>query len=83
MGGTTGALYSLMFMCAANEIAKDENSKQNWPAVWCRACSMGLTGMMRYSQAQLGDRTMVIFFAYAAFFNCSILFFLLYFYFAV
>lgn len=58
MGGTSGALYSLMFTTAATEMSKVFTVK-NWVDVWAQAWSAGLDGILKYSKAKLGDKTMV------------------------
>ena len=58
MGGTSGAIYSLMFTTAAAELSKI-NSAENWLKVWAQAWRAGIGGVMKYSKARLGDKTMV------------------------
>lgn len=48
MGGTSGALYSLMLV-AASRTAPD------WPTAWQQALQLAMT----YSKARVGSRTMV------------------------
>ena len=48
MGGTSGAVYSLMFVGAAQKIPE-------WPVAW----ENGLNTVLKYSTARLGHRTMV------------------------
>lgn len=48
MGGTSGAVYSLMFVGASVNVP-------NWAAAW----QSGLDTIMKYSSARLGHRTMV------------------------
>ena len=57
MGGTSGALYSLTFTLAAKELANTE--EKDWPRLWCNAWRSAIDGVMRYSKAKLGDKTMV------------------------
>lgn len=58
MGGTSGALYSLMFTAAAAKLSKINNVK-DWLEVWAQAWRAGIDGIMKYSKAKLGDKTMV------------------------
>lgn len=58
MGGTSGALYSLMFTTGANEMSKIF-TVENWIEVWAQTWAAGLDGILKYSKAQLGDKTMV------------------------
>ncbi|XP_066998700.2 PTS-dependent dihydroxyacetone kinase 1, dihydroxyacetone-binding subunit DhaK [Anabrus simplex] len=56
MGGTSGAIYSLLFMTASNALHKmDQLTAENWGLVW----KSGLDGVMSYSNARPGDRTML------------------------
>ncbi|XP_075044065.1 triokinase/FMN cyclase isoform X4 [Mixophyes fleayi] len=54
MGGTSGALYSLFLMAAAQPL-QDESGPQAWAA----AMDAGIEAMKRYGGAEPGDRTMV------------------------
>ncbi|XP_015111947.1 uncharacterized protein LOC107037741 isoform X2 [Diachasma alloeum] len=58
MGGTSGAVYSLFFATAAAALAKN-SSEDNWTKLLANAWRSGIDGVMRYSKAQLGDRTML------------------------
>ncbi|XP_012268299.2 triokinase/FMN cyclase-like [Athalia rosae] len=58
MGGTSGAVYSLMFTTAAAELEVSVDSKVS-PLSWAHAWRGGIDGIMRYSKARLGDRTML------------------------
>lgn len=58
MGGTSGALYSLMFTTAAATFV-DTSKNDNLMQIWARTFRAGINGMMMYSKAQLGDKTMV------------------------
>lgn len=57
MGGTSGALYSLMFTLAGKELANCDN--ENWPQLWHNAWKTAINGIMKYSKARIGDKTMV------------------------
>lgn len=48
MGGTSGAIYSLMFVGASQKVP-------DWPQAW----ENGLNTVKKYSAARLGDRTML------------------------
>lgn len=56
MGGTSGALYSLMFTLAGKELA---NSHENWPQLWHKAWRTAINGIMKHSKARIGDKTML------------------------
>ncbi|XP_046417141.1 triokinase/FMN cyclase-like isoform X2 [Neodiprion pinetum] len=58
MGGTSGAIYSLMFTTAAAEL-KLPQCGQVCPLTWSQAWRGGIDGILRYSKARLGDRTML------------------------
>ncbi|OXU20996.1 hypothetical protein TSAR_015499 [Trichomalopsis sarcophagae] len=58
MGGTSGAIYSLMFTAAAVEMSKINNA-ENWLKVWAQVWRAGINGIMKYSKAKLGDKTMI------------------------
>lgn len=57
MGGTSGAIYGLMFTAAATELVKCK--QEEWTRAWARAWRAGIAGIIKYSKAQPGDRTMV------------------------
>lgn len=60
MGGTSGAVYSLMFTTAAAALAKVDDKKEvEWETVWDEAWRCAIDGIMKYSKARPGDRTMV------------------------
>ncbi|KAJ8682575.1 hypothetical protein QAD02_018367 [Eretmocerus hayati] len=59
MGGTSGALYSLMFTAASAELSKIDKNRQDWSKIWALTCRAGLNGIMKYSKARLGDKTMI------------------------
>ncbi|KAL1462967.1 hypothetical protein WDU94_014764 [Cyamophila willieti] len=54
MGGTSGALYSLFFLAAASHVQKN---RKNWN--WAEAFVTGVEGVLRFSAARKGDRTML------------------------
>uniref|UniRef100_A0A8D9FGS0 Triokinase/FMN cyclase n=1 Tax=Cacopsylla melanoneura TaxID=428564 RepID=A0A8D9FGS0_9HEMI len=54
MGGTSGALYSLMFLSAASWV---QRHKDSWD--WGQAFIAGVEGVLRFSAARKGDRTML------------------------
>ena len=56
MGGSSGAMYSLLFEAAAGMI---ETSEEVTADLVGKAFSSGLSAMMKYGRAQVGDRTMV------------------------
>ncbi|XP_058808778.1 triokinase/FMN cyclase-like isoform X2 [Phymastichus coffea] len=58
MGGTSGAIYSLMFTTAAAEMSKNEKV-DNWIKVWSVTWRAGINGITKYSKARLGDKTMI------------------------
>ncbi|XP_015597542.1 triokinase/FMN cyclase [Cephus cinctus] len=58
MGGTSGAIYCLMFTTAATELALAKQD-ESWMHSWAHAWRGGLEGIMRYSKARLDDRTML------------------------
>ncbi|XP_073514109.1 triokinase/FMN cyclase isoform X2 [Phyllobates terribilis] len=54
MGGTSGALYSLFLMAAAQPL-----QNQSGPQAWAAAMDTGIETMKRYGGAEPGDRTML------------------------
>ncbi|XP_063227419.1 PTS-dependent dihydroxyacetone kinase 1, dihydroxyacetone-binding subunit DhaK-like isoform X2 [Bacillus rossius redtenbacheri] len=56
MGGTSGAIYSLMLTTASSALEQEARAGAH---EWARAWAAGLAGVMRYSTARLGDRTML------------------------
>ena len=56
MGGSSGAMYSLLFEAAAVQL---EQSTKITPVQVGTAFSLGLSAMMKYGGAQEGDRTMI------------------------
>uniref|UniRef100_UPI00398E72F3 triokinase/FMN cyclase isoform X1 n=2 Tax=Pristiophorus japonicus TaxID=55135 RepID=UPI00398E72F3 len=54
MGGTSGALYSISLIAAAQNL-KDNNN----PSAWAAAFNSGIEAMKRYGGAEPGDRTML------------------------
>ncbi|XP_077144119.1 triokinase/FMN cyclase [Ranitomeya variabilis] len=54
MGGTSGALYSLFLMAAAQPL-----QNQSGPVAWAAAMDTGIEAMKRYGGAEPGDRTML------------------------
>ncbi|XP_078076607.1 triokinase/FMN cyclase-like [Mustelus asterias] len=54
MGGTSGALYSISLMAAAQSL-KDNNN----PSAWADALNTGIEALKRYGGAEPGDRTML------------------------
>ena len=57
IGGTTGALYSIMF-AAASQAFLNEEEQVTWRN-WLQAGQLGLAAIMKYGGAGLGDRSMV------------------------
>jgi hypothetical protein len=57
MGGTSGALYSLFLAMAG--MALEAEMKAITARTWAVAWIAGTDGTLRYSQAKLGDRSMV------------------------
>lgn len=53
MGGTSGALYSLFFLSAASYV-QDQGKVD-----WVRMFIAGVNGILNYSTARQGDRTML------------------------
>ncbi|XP_008553178.1 triokinase/FMN cyclase isoform X1 [Microplitis demolitor] len=58
MGGTSGAVYSLMFTTAASALA-DSEAEAGWPQLWAQAWRSAINGVIKYSKAEPGDRTML------------------------
>ncbi|KAJ1178250.1 hypothetical protein NDU88_003497 [Pleurodeles waltl] len=54
MGGSSGALYSLFLLAAAQTLRTGSG-----PPVWCDAVDAGIAAMKRYGGAEPGDRTML------------------------
>ena len=61
MGGTSGAVYGLLFSAASDELRKmkDGRGSLNLLAHVANSWHEGLQGIMRYSKARQGDRTML------------------------
>ena len=57
MGGTSGALYSLMLTMAG--MALEAEVEAVTARTWATALRAGTNGTLHYSQAKLGDRSMV------------------------
>lgn len=57
MGGTSGALYSLMLTMAG--MALETETEAVTAKTWVEAWLAGTHGTLHYSQAKLGDRSMV------------------------
>jgi hypothetical protein len=57
MGGTSGALYSLLFTMAGMALGAEVKAvtARTWAVAWIA----GTDGTLRYSQTKLGDRSMV------------------------
>nr|CAD7569435.1 unnamed protein product [Timema californicum] len=56
MGGTSGAIYSLLLTTASSSLdGLEEVGAETWGKAW----RCGIQGIMRYSTARLGDRTML------------------------
>ncbi|XP_012275857.1 triokinase/FMN cyclase isoform X2 [Orussus abietinus] len=58
MGGTSGAVYSLLFTTAGTELSLAK-SGEDWLETWAHAWRGGIDGIIRYSKARIGDRTML------------------------
>ncbi|KAK0161994.1 hypothetical protein PV327_008378 [Microctonus hyperodae] len=58
MGGTSGAVYSLLFTTGASALA-EANDKDDWRKSWSRAWRCAIDSVMKYSKARPGDRTML------------------------
>ncbi|CAG2053599.1 unnamed protein product [Timema podura] len=56
MGGTSGAIYSLLLTTASSSL---EGLEEIGAEIWGKAWRCGIQGIMRYSTARLGDRTML------------------------
>ncbi|KAK2162652.1 hypothetical protein LSH36_94g01041 [Paralvinella palmiformis] len=54
MGGSSGALYSLMLTAASGPLASDTSTE-----AWCTALELGVQAIMKYGGAEPGDRTML------------------------
>ncbi|XP_043280408.1 triokinase/FMN cyclase-like isoform X2 [Venturia canescens] len=59
MGGTSGAIYSLMFKAAVSEFVDCTNDEKCWNRTWLRVWKRALAGITKYSKATPGDRTML------------------------
>lgn len=59
MGGTSGAVYSLFFTTAAFSLSKSNERNDKWDKLLSDAWKFGIDGVMKYSKAKPGDRTMV------------------------
>jgi hypothetical protein len=57
MGGTSGALYSLMLTMTG--MALEAEVEAITARTWATALRAGTNGTLHYSQAKLGDRSMV------------------------
>ncbi|XP_029049358.2 triokinase/FMN cyclase-like isoform X3 [Osmia bicornis bicornis] len=58
MGGTSGALYCLLFTSIATELILDQQNAA-WTRIWARALRVGLNCLIKYGKARPGDRSMV------------------------
>ncbi|XP_076277238.1 PTS-dependent dihydroxyacetone kinase 1, dihydroxyacetone-binding subunit DhaK isoform X2 [Lasioglossum baleicum] len=58
MGGTSGALYCLLFTSFATDLASAQE-KEGWPSISARALRNGLCCLIKYGKAKPGDRSMV------------------------
>ena len=58
MGGTSGALYCLLFTSIATELILDQHNAA-WTRIWARALRVGLNCLIKYGKARPGDRSMV------------------------
>lgn len=58
MGGTSGALYCLVFTSGMKELALHER-KKDLRYIWYCAFLSGLKCLEKYGKAKVGDRTMV------------------------
>jgi triose/dihydroxyacetone kinase / FAD-AMP lyase (cyclizing) len=56
VGGSSGALYGLLFLRAANSLGASE---QGTAAAWASAALNGCEAVSEVGQAKLGDRTML------------------------
>lgn len=56
MGGTSGALYSILFAAAARAF---DAADQAGPTEYARALQLGCDAVMAHGGAELGDRSMV------------------------
>lgn len=61
MGGTSGAVYGLLFSAASSQLSKVKCIKDTVSLLEHLAASWeeGLQGIMRHSKARQGDRTLV------------------------
>ncbi|KAF7994103.1 hypothetical protein HCN44_011372 [Aphidius gifuensis] len=59
MGGTSGAVYSLFFTTAACSLSKSNEKNDKWDKLLSDAWKFGIDGIMKYSKARPGDRTML------------------------
>lgn len=61
MGGTSGAIYGLLFSAASAQLSKVKCVKDTmqWLEHIAKSWEEGLSGIMRHSKARRGDRTMV------------------------
>ncbi|XP_076246316.1 triokinase/FMN cyclase [Calliopsis andreniformis] len=58
MGGTSGALYCLLFTSGAIEIASAKK-EEHWIHIWARVLRSCLNCLIKYGKAKVGDRSMV------------------------
>lgn len=58
MGGTSGALYCLLFTSGATEL-KSADEGETWLHIWARVLRSCLKCLMKYGKAKPGDRSMV------------------------
>ncbi|XP_071441789.1 PTS-dependent dihydroxyacetone kinase 1, dihydroxyacetone-binding subunit DhaK-like [Hetaerina americana] len=64
MAGTAGSIYCLLLTTCSPPLADVETHEMagesfSWADAWAKAWRCGLDGMLKYSGAKIGDRTMV------------------------
>lgn len=58
MGGTSGALYCLLFTSIATELTSNQQY-DDWIRSWAQALRVGLNCLIKYGKAKPGDRSMI------------------------
>ncbi|CAK9816732.1 Triokinase/FMN cyclase [Anthophora quadrimaculata] len=58
MGGTSGALFCLLFTSISTELMLYQE-KDGWLRIWSQALRSGLNRLIKYGKAKPGDRSMV------------------------
>lgn len=56
MGGTSGAIFSIFFQCAAKAFTSEQHHSSG---NWTRAIGFGIEGIMKHGKAKVGDRSLL------------------------